>query len=152
MRRQMCHSVQQENSPPDLATLEWSRAAGGLRRVAMAGGSRRPALTWVGPLGTARRHSGAAERLTLNGANHRSALPVAASGSSGAARARLDGSTRAIQPHRIPALHCPSLSSHARMALSHVRWMSAAWVWTAAAVSRLLRTQIRSWVCAGCTS
>jgi hypothetical protein len=41
---------------------------------------------------------------------------VAASGSSQVARARLDGSTRAIQPHRIPALHCPGLSSHARIA------------------------------------
>jgi hypothetical protein len=55
-------------------------------------GSRRPAQAWAGPLGTARRHSGAAERPTLNGANHRSALPVAVSGSSDAAWARLDGS------------------------------------------------------------
>jgi hypothetical protein len=77
-------------------------------------GSRRPALAWAGPLGKARRPSAAAERLTLNGANHRSALPVAASGyPSQVARARLDGSAR---PHRIPGLHCPGLSSHARIA------------------------------------
>jgi hypothetical protein len=34
-------------------------------------------------IGTARLPSGAAERPALHGANHRSALPVAASGSSG---------------------------------------------------------------------
>jgi hypothetical protein len=127
----------------------------------MGRGSRRPALAWAGPLSTARRHSGAAERPTLNGANHPSALPVAASGSPGGTGSRLDGSTRVIQPHRIPALHGPGLSSHARIALWHVRWMSAAWVWAAAAASRLEFGRLRllrgcfaqsRWVRAGCTS
>jgi hypothetical protein len=110
MRRQMCHSVQQENSPPDLATLERSRAAGGLRWVAMGRRSRRPALAWA--LGrwvdVARRHR--------DDTNHRgSALLVAASGGTGAARAIQPSSPvqRPAEPIANRAA-MPSLSSPAR--------------------------------------
>jgi hypothetical protein len=115
-------------------------------------GSRRPALAWAGPLdwyGQAAQWRSRATRFA-----RRQSSVGAAGGRLRLLRwhgRRLDGSTRAIQPHRIPALHCPGLSSHARIALWHVRWMSAAWVWAAAAASRLPFAPSR-WVRAGCTS
>jgi hypothetical protein len=92
-------------------------------------------------VGTARRPSGAAERPTLHSANHRSALPVAASASSGGTGAGWMWLHASHPLHRITALHCLGLSPHDRIALSHVRWMSAAWAWAAAAASRLLFAQ-----------
>jgi hypothetical protein len=105
MRRQMCHSVQQENSPPDLATGAvasgwWPSAGSPWPRLASAS----PGLGWVAWVGVARRHR--------DDANHRSALLMAASG--GASPSSPVRSTQPSPSQTRAAM--PSLSSHARTA------------------------------------
>jgi hypothetical protein len=120
-----CHFVQQENSPPDLATLERSRAAGGPPQAGSPWAEARVGQPWSGlgrsvrPGGTVAQPSDPLCTAPIIGRRCRWP-PAQAPQVRHGLGARLDGSTRGIPLHRTPALHYPG-QAHTHMLASLFR-------------------------------